>query len=395
MGYKQDGNLRKKHPYILDQKIRLLKGRKVTTLRHLRPLYYVVCLSNPAKRTGKYLLWKIRVRHGSLQAWQWRHFSAGEPVLTIDSHRGANRIGRPIESDIGQKCVAVHCCKKIAVIVSKQLKSSDHPGQPPDRGVRQGIGNGLRFSGLNSVKAAFFAVKVRKPSPLRIAHLRNCFRVRRIRGKKVQMKADHVRGCLVSHVARDFRTPVAALDTVLGIAQTIHQNDQSLRHPPWIPTPSCGGSGESKSRKRRNDDVKCRAIFVPGMSKWLDESQKLHNRTGPTVNQHQGYGIRSLGPLVDEVDFLPINFCRELVKAVDLGFLRAPIVLVLPIIREFSDLLDVGTVFPCRARKLIGPFGFRQTAPKTNENLVRNMRFERENCGRLRLCRHLRLPKRN
>jgi hypothetical protein len=47
------------------------------------------------------LLWKIRVCHGSLQPWKVRSFSAGEPVFTIASHRGANRTGRPIERHIG------------------------------------------------------------------------------------------------------------------------------------------------------------------------------------------------------------------------------------------------------------------------------------------------------
>src|SRR5580704_15634650 len=92
---------------------------------------------------------------------------------------------------------------------------------------------------------------------------------------------------------------------------------------------------------------------------------------------------------MDKVNLLSIDFGGELVKAVDSGFLRAPVVTILPIIRQLSDLLDVGTVFPCGVWKLIGPSGFRETAPKINENLVRHVRFERANCGRLRLCRHI------
>src|SRR5580692_661621 len=113
-------NLCKELPHIVKQEIGLFQSREVSALRHLRPLYYVVSPSNPAKRTRKYLLWKIRVRYGSLQPWKRRHFSAGEPILTIDSHGGAHRTGRPIERDIGQKCVSVHRCKKIAVVVRKQ-----------------------------------------------------------------------------------------------------------------------------------------------------------------------------------------------------------------------------------------------------------------------------------
>src|SRR5476649_2804735 len=44
---------------------------------------------------------------------------------------------------------------------------------------------------------------------------------------------------------------------------------------------------------------------------------------------------------------------------------------------SLHDALPI--LLPGRARKLIGPFGFRQTAPKVKENAVGNMRFERAN----------------
>ena len=131
---------------------------------------------------------------------------------------------------------------------------------------------------------------------------------------------------------------------------------------------------------------------------WVSGSiscEKFKNRTGPAVNQQQRYCVGAGRALMDKINLLSINFRGELVKAVDLRFLRTPVVAVLPILREFPDLLDVGAVLPGRARKLIGPFGFRQTAAKINKNLVGNMHFERPNCGRLRLCRQLRLSKCN
>ena len=82
---------------------------------------------------------------------------------------------------------------------------------------------------------------------------------------------------------------------------------------------------------------------------------------------------------MDKINLLSINLRGELVKAVDLGFLRAPVVAVLPVIRQLSDLLDVSAVFPRRARKLIGPFGFRQAVSKVSEDAVRNVHFERVN----------------
>src|ERR1700722_3455385 len=79
---------------------------------------------------------------------------------------------------------------------------------------------------------------------------------------------------------------------------------------------------------------------------------------------------------MDKPNLLSINFGGELVESVDSGFLRAPVVAVLPILREFSDLFDIGAVLPGGARNLIGPLGFRQTVLKIDKNLVGNMNFE-------------------
>src|SRR5579862_1478092 len=91
----------KELPYIGNQEIGLLQSRKVSALRHASFLYYVVCLSNPAKRRDSHILRKIRIPHRSLQVWRRHHLLYGEPVLTINSHGGADRAGRPIERNIG------------------------------------------------------------------------------------------------------------------------------------------------------------------------------------------------------------------------------------------------------------------------------------------------------
>src|ERR1700719_1354604 len=90
-------NLCKELLYIGNQEIGLLQSREVSALRHTSFLYYVVCLTNPAKWRDSHVLWKIRISHRSLQVWRRRHFLSGEPVLTINSHCGADRAGRPIE----------------------------------------------------------------------------------------------------------------------------------------------------------------------------------------------------------------------------------------------------------------------------------------------------------
>src|SRR5262249_54237159 len=98
---------------------------------------------------------------------------------------------------------------------------------------------------------------------------------------------------------------------------------------------------------------------------------------------------------MDKINLLPINFGGELVKTVDLGFLRAPVVAVLPILREFPDLLDIYAVLRGRARELIGPSSFRQTASKIDKNLVGNVHCEWPDGRTIRLWRRFCLSKRS
>src|SRR5450755_594679 len=94
-------NLCKERLYIGNQEIGLLQSREVSALRHVSSLYYLVCLTNPAKRWDSHILRKIRIPHRNLQVWRRHHFLSGEPVLTINSHGGTDRAGRPIERNIG------------------------------------------------------------------------------------------------------------------------------------------------------------------------------------------------------------------------------------------------------------------------------------------------------
>ena len=79
---------------------------------------------------------------------------------------------------------------------------------------------------------------------------------------------------------------------------------------------------------------------------------------------------------MNEVDRLTVDLGGELIESVDPGLLSPPVVTFLPIVRELADFVDVGAVFPGRARQLIGPFRRCQTTLKIGEHNVRNMSFE-------------------
>src|SRR5262245_61534309 len=126
------------------------------------------------------------------------------------------------------------------------------------------------------------------------------------------MKSDYMGGRLVGHVTGDCGTPITALDAVLGISQAIHQHDKGLRHARRGPAPSCCWSRESKSRQGRDDNVKCGRIGVAWLRQRTDQLRKFENRTGPSVDQQQRYGVRTGRAFMDEINLLPVNFCGVL-----------------------------------------------------------------------------------
>src|ERR1700733_12595993 len=98
--------------------------------------------------------------------------------------------------------------------MGKKLKFVYHPSQPSDRGISQAVSQTLRFAGLQVEEAALIPLKVRVTSALHVAHEANGLWIWRLHRKEVQMKSDHMRGCLVSHMAGYQGAPIAALNAV-------------------------------------------------------------------------------------------------------------------------------------------------------------------------------------
>src|SRR5215469_9952288 len=199
------------------------------------------------------------------------------------------------------------------------------------------------------------------------------------------MKSDYMCRGFVSYIPCYCRTKVTALDTVAGIPQSIHQDDERFRHAFRAPTPGCSRSREAETRKGGDDHVECRHTPVCWPCEWGDQFHKLEYRTRPSVNQQQGYGVGTWRALMDKVNLLPVDDCGVLVETIDSRFLRAPVVLRLPVVRQVADFLDVCPVFPSCARQLIGPAGRRQSSLEIDKNVVRNVHFERSDGGRILL----------
>src|SRR5262245_36354208 len=194
------------------------------------------------------------------------------------------------------------------------------------------------------------------------------------------MESNYTCRGFVSYVPGYCRTPVTALDTVAGIRQPIHQHDEGLRHAFRGPTPSCSRSREAETRKGWDYNAKCWHTPVRWPCKKFDQFHKLEDRTRPSVNHEQGYGVGTWRPFMDKVKPLSVNHCRILVEAIDSRCLRAPAVLRLPVVRQLAHFFDVCPILPSCARQLIGPPRRSQSLLEIKKNTVRNLGFEGPNC---------------
>src|ERR1700685_1738200 len=167
------------------------------------------------------------------------------------------------------------------------------------------------------------------------------------------MESDNTAGRCTRHLLSDLGPPVSALNSVLGVAQTIHQDDERFGHPHRVPAATGRWPRKSKARQRWNHHIKSRRLAVRRIREWLDHRKKFHDRAGPSMQQQQRYRARSRRAFVDEVDRLPVALGCKLREAVEPSLLGAPVVTLLPIVCELADFADVSAVLPGRAGKLV------------------------------------------
>jgi hypothetical protein len=88
-------------------------------------------------------------------------------------------------------------------------------------------------------------------------------------------------------------------------------------------------------------------MAVLRIGKRLDQCEKFKNRTRPAVNQQQRYCAGTRRALMDKINLLSINFRGELIKAVDLRFLRAPVAGELLFLPRFLRIPRPATILRC------------------------------------------------
>ena len=68
--------------------------------------------------------------------------------FVVEAYRGADRVGGPLDGEVGEKVVAVVDGVEVAVAVGPSVELLQDPGGKPGWGVVEGVGQGLRLGGV-------------------------------------------------------------------------------------------------------------------------------------------------------------------------------------------------------------------------------------------------------
>ena len=175
---------------------------------------------------------------------------------------------------------------------------------------------------------------------------------------------------LVGDLGGDDRAPVAALGSVLLVAELFHQ--RSPEEGRALLAEAAGGRdlGEAVAGDRGGDDgegVLGVAAVGGGIGQRAEDLDDLVEGAGPAMGEDQREGVGSVALLVDVVDGVVLDAVGrdlgcELGDAVEVGLLDAPIVLGAPVVAEFLHVGEVRAVLPARVGHFGGPAGLRESA---------------------------------
>src|ERR1700676_5509896 len=63
--------------------------------------------------------------------------------LVVEANRGIDRLGHPIDHDVGKQCIFRILTLKSTIDVAPTIEFFDDPGSEPDRRIREAIGQRL------------------------------------------------------------------------------------------------------------------------------------------------------------------------------------------------------------------------------------------------------------
>src|SRR5271169_4160633 len=114
-----------------------------------------------------------------------------------------------------------------------------------------------------------------------------------------------------------------------------------------------------------------------GIGKRLDHLVKLHDGTWPAMGDHQRERVLMRRLLVDEMDVQPVDLGDELIKAVERGLTRPPVVCVGPVVGQVAGVIQGNALAPVVHAFGFRPPGSRQTRLQISKNVVGNLDAKR------------------
>ena len=136
---------------------------------------------------------------------------------------------------------------------------------------------------------------------------------------------------------------------------------------------------ESVAGQRRRDHVE--RVFGPtavvlGIGQPRDHVEELHDRARPPVGEEQRQRVGVRRARVHEVDLLPVDPGAEVRQLVEPRFLRAPVVLVAPVLDELAQVAHRDPVLPAGVVDLVREAGRGQTVGEVVEDQVADADLE-------------------
>ncbi len=101
-----------------------------------------------------------------------------------------------------------------------------------------------------------------------------------------------------------------------------------------------------------------------------DDLQELHHRPGPSMSDEERKRARVRRARVHEVDRLAVDARAEVFELVESGLLRAPVVLVAPVVDQLVQVVHRDAVVPARVVDAVREAGPREPGAQIVEDRV-------------------------
>ena len=184
-------------------------------------------------------------------------------------------------------------------------------------------------------------------------------------------------GVGIAQARRNTGSPIAALGHETLVTQVLgHQLCPQISNAGRVHARLLGSVRKTVPRHGGDDNIEgVGRIAAIGrrVGKTWNDLEHLEEGAGPAVGDHQWQWIGPLALGLYEVDPQPVNVGTEVIEGVKEFFLLPPVKRGAPVLHQFLNVGQVGTVAPVRAGDFVGPAGAGQPFPQVVQYGVGDM----------------------